>query len=276
MTFTEIVKRCPVCGGSYSCRIAHRDRYKIDATWTVCMRCSLVYLNPRPTELEYESFYKGEYRKLILTYRGPQDLEKNQWHYGYNLAAWLADMNVRPASVVDVGGSTGIIASHVAGNRPGCKVTVIDPCDEELAKAKTYGFETICRQIGDIGLGGLKPEFVMLCRVIDHLAEPRKSLQSIVNAMPEESLIYIDHCDFAFVARREGFTNALHIDHPSNFSRDSIHALFREVGLKPIAEYRPPHSTCYGYLLEKGVHGHFVPEDISLFSEIRRFQSHEQ
>jgi hypothetical protein len=187
----------------------------------------------------------------------------------------LADRNILVDSVLDIGGSTGIIASHVAGNRRGCKVTVVDPCNEELLQAKAKGFSTITSPIEKVKLADIPHALILMCRCIDHMLEPRLVLQRVSDAMSDTDILYIDHCDWLFVARREGFINSLHVDHPSNFTRESINRLFEQVGLVPFAEYRPPKSTCYGYLLKHGEHKYLVREDADMLSEIRRMQSRE-
>jgi len=275
MILSEPVESCPVCGNRYVSRIAHRDRYAIEASFSLCLRCGFIYLNPRPSQEAYTEFYEREYRKLVEEYRGPKDLERNQWHYGFALAKFLADQNILAESVLDIGGSTGIIASHVAGNKKGCKVTVVDPCAEELKQAQSKGFRVLTSTAEEVRIKGIPHELILMCRTIDHIREPKRVLQDIVSEMSKSDVLYLDHCDWLFVARREGFTNSLHVDHPSNFTRESINRLFEQVGLVPFAEYRPPKSTCYGYLLKRGEHKYLVRENADTLSEIRRMQSRE-
>jgi hypothetical protein len=270
MTMTEVVPNCPVCGGTYTSRIAHKDRYGYEACFSLCLSCDFIYLNPRPTQKDYTEFYDGEYRRLVAQYRGEVDTERNQWHYGFALAKFLADNGVLADSVLDIGGSTGVVAEHVAGNKHGCKVTVVDPCDEELERARARGFKVLASTVEEVRIKSIPHSLILMCRTIDHILEPLVTLKRIADEMSDTDLMYLDHCDWLLVARREGFTNAFHIDHPSNFTRESMARLVCEAGLSSVAEYCPPNSTCYGYLLKKS-NGYGISGS-PLFSEIREMQ----
>ena len=115
-----------------------------------------------------------------------------------------------------------------------------------------------------------------MCRSIDHIAEPKKVMSKIADALADDAICYVDHCDWLLAARTEGFTSSLHIDHPSNFTRESFNRLLEQVDLRPVLEYRPPDSSCYGYVLEKGHHKYSLTEQVDIFSEVRHLQAKER
>ena len=87
---------CNICGLSY-----HRLLYTIDKYNVVkCRNCSLVYVNPRLTPSELETFYEGDYYEK---YKSPSYLEMRKWER-------LVD-NIRTykkgGKLLDVGCSTG-------------------------------------------------------------------------------------------------------------------------------------------------------------------------
>jgi ubiquinone/menaquinone biosynthesis C-methylase UbiE len=268
------VKRCPVCGATYGARIAHKDRYGVGATFTLCHRCSLIYLDPTASDEAYAEFYNGQYRKLAQEYRGKQDLEKNQVRYGNALAAFLEKTVGRVKTMVDIGGSTGIIAKAVVDRNPGCEVTVVDYNERELAKARSFGFKTI---VGDARhVNGREYDLCLMCRSIDHCTRPLETMQNIERIIGRTGLAYVDHCDWLLIARAEGFTKSLHIDHPSNFTRESFNRLLTYSRLSPVAEYVPPMSSCYGYVLESAPYQYTKYEHIDIVSEVRRLQAEER
>lgn len=276
MKLEQRVSRCPACGGAYSSRIAHKDRYGLDACFSYCFRCSFIYLNPRPTQEEYDIFYEAAYRDLIKQYRGEQDLETNQYRYGVALARFLDDCGLRFHSILDIGGSTGIIADEVRKTHNGCDVTVVDPNERELAKARARGFRTINSSVERYEIKKGEYDLVLMCRAIDHVVEPLKVAQKISEAIDGAGLCYMDHCDWLLVARSEGFTSSLHVDHPSNFTRESFGRLLENAQLAPISEYIPPNSSCYGHLLERRFSKYHLHDGVNMIGEIRRLQAAER
>ena len=265
--------KCPICGSEYGTRIAHKDRYGFDATFTLCHRCSLIYLDPVASEEEYAKFYDGDYRKLTVDYRGQQDIEKNQCRYGAALAQFIGHTIGRVKSVLDIGGSTGLVAKQIEILNPGVDITVVEYNSKELAKARAMGFRTIQGGIAEIPDEHF--DLVLLCRSIDHVAKPLHAMTAIWRTINDDGYAYVDHCDWRLVAQAEGFTKALHIDHPSNFTRESFNRLLSYSGLFPVAEYVPPMSSCYGYLLRRGFlkHSHYQSD---LLADIRSFQAEER
>ncbi len=245
------VEGCPVCGCTNRIRISHTDRYRSDATFSYCIGCALIYLDPTWSEDEYKDFYDTKYRELIKGYRGRQNIEENQAVYGKALANWLRDNDVKADSLLDVGGSTGIVANEIV-KVLGCKrVDVVDPNTEELSKARALGFTTY-KDIDLLPLDGDKYDLVICCRTIDHLLNPVMMLSDMRDQMRLAGRLYIDFCDWTMVARSEGFTNSLHIDHPCNFNGNSFLRLLNRCGLIGEQAIVLPRSSCYGLICRIG------------------------
>ena len=106
----------------------------------MCTRCGLGYLSPRLTAGEYGAFYESVYRPLVSAYHGrridAETVQVEQRDYGAELVEFLREtLPAAPASVLDVGGSTGI----VAGGRAGCVRRGCDGARPRARRARRRG-----------------------------------------------------------------------------------------------------------------------------------------
>ena len=98
--------------------LAKRDRYGYPASLWICRRCGLGFLSPRLTAAEYGAFYADVYRPLVSAFHGrridAETVQDDQRAYAAELVEFLrVNLPAAPASVLDVGGSTGIVAGAV-------------------------------------------------------------------------------------------------------------------------------------------------------------------
>ncbi|MDQ3091794.1 MAG: hypothetical protein M3R46_09080, partial [Actinomycetota bacterium] len=142
----ETVTACNLCGATRLVELARRDRYGYASVLVACARCGLAFLSQRPTADAYARFYERTYRPLVSAYHGrridAETVQLEQRDYADALAAFLAPLlPYPPRSILDVGGSTGIVAG-VIGARLDARATVLDPAPDELALADAAGMET--------------------------------------------------------------------------------------------------------------------------------------
>src|SRR5262245_14310941 len=184
----ELVEACNLCGSTEFETLAERDRYGYPATFRICRRCGLGFLSPRLTAAEYGAFYERVYRPLVSAYHGrridAETVQVDQRGYAQELVALLRQTLPRsPATVLDVGGSTGIVAAAVR-DAFGTQATVLDPAPDELAVAAADGMETIAGFAEDfepssLGMSDRRWDLVLLCQTIDHLLDVRATLASL-------------------------------------------------------------------------------------------------
>jgi SAM-dependent methyltransferase len=252
----ETVDRCNLCGTSHHIEVARRDRYGFDATLCICARCGLGFLSPRLTSTEYASFYAGVYRPLVSAYHGrridAETVQVDQRDYAAGLVAFLRrTLGRRPQTVLDVGGSTGVVAGAVASAFD-ATATVLDPSEEELAIAAQAGFETVAGFAESFDPGARRWELVLLCQTIDHLLDVSATLASLRRVVVPEGRLFVDLLDVGFVARRAGaIEGAVKIDHPYYLTRTTARGFFDRVGLDVVAE-RLGDDGHVGFLLAPG------------------------
>ena len=250
---SEAVRDCNLCGGDRLIEVARRDRYGYPVVLMACARCGLAFLSPRPTADAYASFYDGVYRRLVSAYHGrvinAETVQIEQREYSAELMAFLdRSLAGAPASVLDVGGSTGVIAG-AARDRWGCAATVLDPAPDELAIARNAGMETVEGFVEDYDPGERRWDLVLLCQTIDHLLDVAGTLTAIRHVLAEEGRAFVDVLDVLWVLARQGrIEDAYKIDHPFYLTRATALAYFARAGLAVTAE-RMADDGHWGFVL---------------------------
>jgi 2-polyprenyl-3-methyl-5-hydroxy-6-metoxy-1,4-benzoquinol methylase len=251
---TEPVEECNLCGSTDLAELSRRDRYGYPATLRMCRRCGLGFLSPRLTAAEYGSFYEDVYRPLVSAFHGrridAETVQNDQRAYAADLVEWLREHLLEPPrSVMDVGGSTGIVAGAVR-DAFGSAATVLDPAPAELDVAAAAGMETIAGFAEDFDPGERRWDLVLLCQTIDHLLDVRDTLEAMRRMTGGHA--FVDVLDLLIAARKQGSVEgATKIDHPYYLTHDTAVAFFARAGFEPVAE-RLSADGHWGFVLAPG------------------------
>jgi 2-polyprenyl-3-methyl-5-hydroxy-6-metoxy-1,4-benzoquinol methylase len=252
----EPVETCNLCGSTEQVEVAHVDRYGYPAVMLMCARCGLGFLSPRLTAAEYGAFYERIYRPLVSAYHGrridAETVQVEQRAYAAELVEFLRGALRRPpATVLDVGGSTGIVAAAVR-DAFGAEATVLDPAPDELAVAVAAGMETIAGFAEEFDPGARRWELVLLCQTIDHLLDVAGTLRSMRRMTAAGGHAFVDVLDLMIAARKQGSAEgAAKIDHPYYLTHDTAQAFFVRAGFEPVAE-RLSSDGHWGFVLAPG------------------------
>lgn len=259
------VRDCPACGASNSIQIADSDRYGFPAQFALCIHCGLVYSSPRLTEKGYLELYREFYRPLVGAYwdcdMSVESVAEDSAAYAKDLWGWLKRYcpSAKGHRIVDIGGGTGITCQFLREEitAHGGKVelaTVVDPSETELELANKMGLKSICATAETVELPD-RLTLVLLCRTLDHCWQPGRVLRKVREALANHAapgLVYLDIVDWQYVFRAEGTGESFHLDHPSNFTRQTVLALLNRSGLSVIAERLRPGRTGHTFLCRAG------------------------
>ena len=250
--------QCNLCGFDRFVTIAHRDRYGYPARADGCLRCGLVFLNPVMTADAYGRFYTDVYRPLVSAYHGrtidAETIQVEQRDYAADLAELLAPRLEKWAgkSLLDVGGSTGVVAHHFA-ERFGLAATVIDPAPLEIEVARSLGLETVTGFVEDCDPGDASYDLILLCQAVDHLLDASLSLRRIRELLTPGGLFFVDIVDFRAAYRRNGSVEAaIKIDHPFYLTHETIQAQLRRCGFEVLAVNYASDHLHIGYVCGQG------------------------
>jgi hypothetical protein len=210
---------CNLCGGTDASAVVEQDRYGLPTRIVQCDGCGLQFINPRMTAEGYAAFYQHGYRPLLDQYRGPRvmvDLETDQRMYAADVVALVGPMIPTHGTLLDVGGSTGIVGRAFA---PAYDVTVIDPAPDELARA--LGCRTICGTAETVMFP--TADVALLCRTVDHLRDPLGVLRRLRVAA---RWLVVDAMDVDQWPARGRYK----VDHPYAFTAETLRRMVDAAG----------------------------------------------
>ena len=245
---TAAVDTCNLCGGTRFVVITHRDRYGFPSPASACADCGLVFLNPMMTAAAYGDFYNGTYRPLVSAYHGrlidAKSIQDEQRAYARERAELLASY-VKGAgfrSLLDIGGSTGVVAHHLA-QVFGLEATVIDPAPLEVEEARALGLETVTSLVEDYQPDGRHFDMVGLFQTVDHLLDISRTLAIIRSLIHPLGVLFVDIVDFrAAYLRNWSVEEAVKVDHPYYLTEHTMIAYLRRAGFEPLrADYAADH-----------------------------------
>ena len=232
-----ITQRCNLCGEDLFVTVVQRDRYGYPARGQACRRCSLTFLNPVMTAEAYGSFYQGFYRPLVSAYHGrlidAANIQDEQRDYAVTLATLLDPhiATLRGGRLLDIGGSTGVIAHHFR-QAFAMHATVIDPAPMETEVARRLELETVTALVEDYDPGDSRFQLVLMCQTVDHLLDIASSLRKVHELLSDDGVFFIDIVDFTAAYRRNGSVEeAVKIDHPYYLTEATMEAYLRRAGL---------------------------------------------
>ncbi len=238
----EWVRDCNLCGAvGCAVEVARHDRYGYPATLVVCQGCGLGYLCPRMTPTAYGHFYSLVYRPLVSAFHGrridAETVQGEQRTYATDLATFVAPpIGVGPRTILDVGGSTGVVAGVLA-KRFDAQAMILDPAADELAVAHAGGMETVAGFAEDFDAAGRSWGLVLLCQTIDHLLDVRATLEAMRAMTAVGGRAFVDILDVDLIVRRVGsIEGAAKIDHPYYLTRATAQAFFAVAGFDIVAE----------------------------------------
>lgn len=237
----EAASACNLCDSTLLVEAAKRDRYDFPVRFVVCGGCGLGFLSPRLTADAYGAFYDGVYRPLVSAYHGrridAETIQVEQRDYAADLVDYVEKVLPRaPRTILDIGGSTGVVAGAFA-QRLRTQVTVLDPAPDELAVAEAAGMETVPGFIEDYDPGERRFDLVLLCQTIDHLLDIRSALDAMRRVVAADGYMFVDLLDVGFMLERRGaIEGAVKIDHPYYLTRATGRAFLTQSGFAVVSE----------------------------------------
>lgn len=241
----EVISECNLCGGRELVLVGLKDRYGLEAPTAKCKGCGLVQLSLRMTAVAYREFYEGgHYRRLISEWhRRPitaASIESSQRKYAARLARWLDPhmATLRSGLLLDLGGSTGVVAEHLAYAFD-LDATVVEPSAEEADSARRRGLAVAQVPLEDYDAGGNHYDLVTLCQTVDHLLDIKRDLARIRDWVAPGGKFFVD-----FV-----FQTPAKIDHPFYLTSPTMKRYLHDAGftldvLQPSSDGRHINVLC--------------------------------
>jgi len=241
-----------------------------------------VFLTPRLTAAAYARFYSGVYRPLVSAFHGrlidARTIQGEQRVYAAERAAFLRPfVSGGLRTLLDIGGSTGVVAAHIA-REVGLSATVIDPAPLEIAEAQRLGLETITGLIEQYDFGGRTFDVVLVCQTVDHLLDVAGTLARIREVLAPHGLLFVDIVDFrAAYLRNWSVEDAIKVDHPYYLTEATMTSYLRRAGFEVLRSGYAADHLHVGYVCRPAsADATALPDPSSvrdLLAEVRRVQN---
>jgi len=245
---------CHLCGSGDRVVLASGSDHEYSTTTddrffvVKCMKCGLVYLNPRPAESELATIYPREYAGYIDDegVAGNSLLSRLKTAFvnelGYpkrvRTAVGYLPRNGSPLRLLDVGCGTGRVLSLFREYYPGEVETVgvdFDSSAVEIARKKGHG--AICGMFEAMDFPPCSFDCVYSSHVIEHVADPGLLLSKVVSVLAPGGFFFCETPNIgsidARLLSRLGIWGGFHFPrHWTFFSPGTLRKLAENAGLE--------------------------------------------
>lgn len=267
---------CNLCGKDDFFVLARRSGNNLSTQACLCKQCGLIYLNPRMTKEEYDTYYKYFYREDRTIAKGKEVEEKNYersfevgTRFGRGLAHKLKKY-IRKGLTIDVGSDMGGILNGMREVFPSLALVGIEPSVDASRFANAKGIKTYNCLFEDFADPSIKSASNIVCaKTLNHFLDPRKFLVwSFKTLMPGGRLMLVVK-NFREQCRKGGSVESgVQIDHAYMFTPQTLRSFVEAIGFRvlytDIDEHRTPKEL--QAQLDQGLskqHTYLVAEKIS-------------
>ncbi|WP_250434141.1 class I SAM-dependent methyltransferase [Hanstruepera flava] len=232
---------CPICDDNQFKVLANKDRYGMGVQTVICNNCSMIYINPRPTELEMNNFYKNHYRSFYESIEVPTQDYINKGPFKARASFVKDALNKylqKSKTILDVGCAEGTLLSQIEIYYPDIQTYGIEP---------SIGFGEYAKQNlkGDIFIGsyqdfikhssGICFDVVTSTHVLEHILNPKEYLLELKKMMHKASVLYIEVPNI--MNDRVNGLGAVHLGHVLSFDMQTLESLLNICGFEVVESF---------------------------------------
>jgi 2-polyprenyl-3-methyl-5-hydroxy-6-metoxy-1,4-benzoquinol methylase len=226
---------CNLCGGNNDAEVYNDGQIRV----VMCNDCSLVYLNPRPSQEEYKKYYNKDYqRKRHHFTEYSQIIEKIEKKNSYakketRAKDFLKYLNEN-SRVLEIGSGWGTMLK-VIRDRFNCQVLGIEISELAAQVAKKYYSLDVRHQMFEEYLEenyGEKFNLILMVHVLEHFSDPNFILKRVVEILSDDGYLYIAVPNLA--APDEPLDGFFRMEHCYYFTLLTLNNLLKKCGLKII------------------------------------------
>lgn len=231
---------CNLCSSVEAEEVGTIDREGNPLRTVMCVRCGLVWTDPRPTEEQTRKFYRDDYRLAYkATYAPRKKHALRETERAIERADRLSQLLQAGTKVLDVGSAGGFFL-YVMRQR-GADIQGIEPNRgfAEFAQAE-LGIPTRNAFLQDVNLPLGEYDIATAHHVFEHLEDPTASLKRVRNWVRPGGHVLIEVPNVE--ARYHAPHNRFHIGHLHNFNPYTLEGIGRKIGLEVVRSTTTPGS----------------------------------
>jgi SAM-dependent methyltransferase len=197
---------CPLCGGAASREVAVVRRWTEPFRIARCRACSLLFMNPRPTDAQLAAFYdegffsgEGEYAYVDERKVEPQVRVRAAGRLA-RVERTLAERGVGSRRLVELGCAYGTFLDEA--RRRGWTVTGCDVSRDAASWAREHrGLDVRTCDLADAGLAPGSADLVTGSEVVEHLADPVRTARAAFDVLAPGGVVLFSTANEASLAR---------------------------------------------------------------------------
>ncbi len=253
---------CPLCDGKDAepwVQCVDTSALRNDTTWHLqrCKSCSLIFLNPRPTEIASSAFYdQAEY--LPFSSAADQQSFLSRVYAAarrYNLK-WkrkAVSKNHRRGRLLDVGCGTGEFLQEM--RQAGWEVGGIER-DSSAAQfaSKQLHLKVITGGVEALDRLHEKFEVITLWHVLEHLYQPKPALQKLKSMLSDDGVLIIAVPNIGGIDAKIYGEHWVALDaprHVQHFTLNTLREMATAVGLKLLRSQQLPLDAFFNTLMSE-------------------------
>ena len=272
--------RCNLCGDD-NYKIISKKGYLFTYERVVaCKNCGLVYLNPRQSETEIESFYANNYRSLFSGSVSPNSeiIEEHEQRAQRRIDFFRETFpKLEEGRILEIGCAAGNFLNLMKKAGWMCLGVEAGIAFSEYAK-KEYELEIVTDLYENIKFQSTSYDVISLFHVLEHLRNPTRALSDFNRMLNGNGILFLEIPDVHRASL--DVKNYFQKSHIYDFSATTIRALLAKCGFEVVNcqydKYKPKNLMILSKKNElyKKQSIHFVKEDymkvISLLNSKRK------
>ncbi len=215
------------CGSVRSKLIANTTRHRNEFPIVQCLNCGTLRIDPYLTKDSINKYYSDTYGKIKRSDAPAEKLWKKQAKASKLVFSLVEPYVSKQSKILDFGGATG------------------GKMQELLVQGYDVSLKDLDEKYYDYGVSrGLKPfdaavkyDFIILARVLEHMAEPVEFLREVGELLAPNGHIYVE-VPLIENARDNYLLNEFHIAHKFYFTGLSLGYVLRLAGFTPVHKSR--------------------------------------
>lgn len=196
--FDESFDTCPSCSNYKVTIFSKKHHNSIELKYFICKKCWLIFMNPRPSDKEYEIFYRKKYRIFSQKNINPNYYEfLKQYSRAKVFYKIIENYNFKPNSHLDIGSSTGAFLRALNDTMPSIKISDGLELDEKYRKFSQKFTNTTYITHENLLNSKKKYDLITMLHVFEHINYPKTLLDIIKNKLlSKRGKLYIEVPNF--------------------------------------------------------------------------------
>lgn len=178
---------CPICQGEESVLELEKDHFKI----VRCIDCECVFVNPRLTSEAYIQTYKSDNYGHIMNELALSSHEYRKVRFGFERINRIEEFlhPNSPKSLLDIGSASGFFLE--SAKEKGWDVLGIELSPPAVEFSRSRGLNILQETFEEIDFGPRKFSAITMFDVLEHLSNPKETIEKIKKVLIPGGLLYI-------------------------------------------------------------------------------------